>query len=106
MDRHRAELFVKNCTDYKGQPLLRQLCCHGALSGMAHIRRVVLDTLKPHKPNSIERVQDLRDPDGTSSVDISIYEIDHKVENATITIEGDAIDFDVVQSIIISAETC
>ncbi len=67
---------------------------------MAKIRRLVLDTLKPHDPNIIEWADTISEPDGTSSVNISIYEIDHKVENAKITIEGDNITFDKVQQII------
>ncbi len=67
---------------------------------MAKIRRLVLDTLKPHAPNIIEWAALISTPDGTSSVNISIYEIDHKVENAKITIEGDDIHFDQVQKIV------
>jgi hypothetical protein len=67
---------------------------------MSKIRRIVLDTLKPHKPGIIEWAQILSDPDGISSVNISIYEIDYKVENAKITIEGESIDFELVRNII------
>ncbi len=38
--------------------------------------------------------------DGISAVNISISEIDHKVENAKITIEGDDLEFEVIADLI------
>ena len=55
---------------------------------MGAIRRLVLDTLKPHNPSIIEMASQLSDMEGVSAVNISIYEVDRKVENAKITIEG------------------
>jgi hypothetical protein len=60
---------------------------------MGEIRRLVLDTLKPHEPSIIEMANQLSDLDGISAVNISIYEIDRKVENAKITIEGENISY-------------
>jgi hypothetical protein len=67
---------------------------------MGRIRRLVLDTLKPHEPSIIEWAARLSDLEGVSAVNISIYEIDRKVENAKITIEGDAVSYQRVTSII------
>ncbi len=67
---------------------------------MGRIRRLVLDTLKPHEPSIIELADQLSDLEGISAVNISIYEMDRKVENAKITIEGEAVDFDVVSRLI------
>ncbi|MDO9546844.1 MAG: DUF211 domain-containing protein [Pelolinea sp.] len=64
------------------------------------IRRVVLDTLKPMEPTIIEIAQKMSVIDGVSSVNISIVEIDLKVENAKITIEGDNINFEEVEKLI------
>jgi hypothetical protein len=58
---------------------------------MSDIRRLVLDTLKPHEPSIIKMAQELSDLPGIAAVNISIYEMDRKVENAKITIEGDNI---------------
>jgi len=55
---------------------------------MGSIRRLVLDTLKPHNPSIIEMASQISDMDGVSAVNISIYEVDRKVENAKITVEG------------------
>lgn len=63
---------------------------------MANIRRLVLDVLKPHEPNIVKLSQSLSDLNGVDSVNISIYEIDHKVENAKITLEGPNIIYEEV----------
>jgi hypothetical protein len=67
---------------------------------MSNIRRLVLDTLKPHEPGIIEMSKAISELDGVSAVNISIYEIDRKVENAKITIEGDDIAYSNVLDII------
>jgi hypothetical protein len=61
---------------------------------MAKIRRLVLDTLKPHEPNIIDLANELGEITGVSAVNISIYELDRKVENAKITIEGEDISYE------------
>ena len=58
---------------------------------MGCIRRLVLDTLKPHNPTIIEMASQISDMEGISAVNISIYEMDRKVENAKVTIEGNDI---------------
>jgi hypothetical protein len=64
------------------------------------IRRLVLDTLKPIEPSIVDLAKRLSVLDGISAVNISIAEIDHKVENAKITIEGDDLDYDIVAALI------
>jgi uncharacterized protein len=64
------------------------------------IRRLVLDTLKPHDPSIIDVAQGLSDLQGVETVNISIYEMDRKVENAKITIEGNDIQFEAIESVI------
>ena len=49
---------------------------------MGKIRRLVLDALKPHEPSIIELAQQISDLEGIEAVNISIYEIDRKVEEA------------------------
>lgn len=67
---------------------------------MAKIRRLVLDTLKPHEPSIIELADGLSDLEGVAAVNISIYELDRKVENAKITIEGDDLSYDMISILI------
>ena len=61
---------------------------------------MVLDTLKPHEPSIIEMADQLSELEGTSAVNISIYEMDRKVENAKITIEGEGISYPRVLEVI------
>jgi hypothetical protein len=67
---------------------------------MAKIRRLVLDTLKPHEPSIIEMADRLGDLEGVDSVNISVYEIDRKVENVKMTLEGKNIDFEEVEALV------
>jgi len=67
---------------------------------LANLRRVVLDVLKPHLPNVIELSSQLADLAGVDGVDISLIEMDQKVENVKITCEGDSIDYEKVEKII------
>ena len=68
---------------------------------MANIRRIVLDVLKPHSPNLVALATQLADIDGIDGVDISLKEMDQKVENVKITCEGDSIDYAKVDEVII-----
>jgi hypothetical protein len=67
---------------------------------MGHVRRLVLDVLKPHDPSILELAQLLSELPGVEAVNISIYEIDRKVENAKITLEGNDIHYDEVRQVI------
>ncbi len=67
---------------------------------MGKMRRLVLDTLKPHEPSIIEWADQLSELSGITAVNISIYEMDRKVENAKITIEGEDISYSIVEEII------
>ena len=67
---------------------------------MGAVRRLVLDTLKPHTPNIIELAKQISELPGVDSVNISIYEIDRKVENAKITVEGPDINYSSLESLI------
>jgi hypothetical protein len=67
---------------------------------MGKIRRIVLDVLKPLDPSIIELSAELSDLSGVEAVNISIYEIDRRVENAKITLEGADLDYDEIQGVI------
>jgi len=58
------------------------------------IRRLVLDTLKPIEPSIIELARQISELNGINAVNISISEIDHHVESAKITVEGDDIHYE------------
>ncbi len=60
---------------------------------MGNLRRLVIDVLKPLEPSIVELVQMLADFEGVDGVNISIYEIDRRVENAKFTVEGHNIPY-------------
>jgi hypothetical protein len=68
---------------------------------LSKIRRLVLDVLKPHSPNLVDMATQLADLEGIDGVDISLKEMDQKVENVKITCEGDNIDLEEVERVII-----
>lgn len=67
---------------------------------MSLVRRLVLDVLKPHSPSIVELSQMLADTEGIDGVDITVYEIDRKVENVKITLEGSDINMDEIERVI------
>ncbi len=52
------------------------------------IRRLVLDILKPYEPSMTNLSVDLANLTGVDGVDIVLEELDTKVENCKITLEG------------------
>lgn len=69
----------------------------------AKIRRIVLDVLKPHDPSIIEVSQRLASLPGVDGVNINIYEVDRKVENAKITVMGSDLDWQLIEQAITDA---
>ncbi|MFO7929190.1 MAG: DUF211 domain-containing protein [Candidatus Humimicrobiaceae bacterium] len=67
---------------------------------MGIIRRIVLDVLKPHLPNIVDLVSQIADIKGINGVDITLKEMDQKVENVKITCEGDNIIFEELEKVI------
>lgn len=67
---------------------------------MAKLRRLVLDALKPHEPTILELAERLADLDGVNAVNANVIEIDLKVENVKVTIEGDNITYAEIEAVI------
>jgi len=67
---------------------------------MAPIRRLVLDVLKPHDPPVTDLTERVADVDGVRGSNCTLVEIDRKVTNVKLTIEGDGIDEDGVTEVI------
>jgi hypothetical protein len=61
------------------------------------IRRLVLDVLKPHRPNVVELSDALSHLEGVEGVNIIINEIDQQVENAKVIVAGLSISFEDVK---------
>lgn len=71
-----------------------------AKSKTVYIQKIVLDVLKPHKPGIPVLAKSIASVYGVDGVNISVYEIDQKVENVKITIEGKVRDLEDVTSVI------
>lgn len=67
---------------------------------MAPVRRVVLDVLKPHEPSTVELSQEIAGAGGVAAVNATVLDVDRDVESIKLTIEGEEIDLDDVETVI------
>jgi len=67
---------------------------------MGSLRRLVLDVLKPLEPSIVDLVQKIAALKGVDGVNITICEIDRKVENAKITVEGNELSYEDLRDVI------
>jgi hypothetical protein len=65
---------------------------------MVLVKRLVLDVLKPHQPNALEFAQAIATAGGECRVRVMVIEVDEHTESLQVVLEGDAIDFETVQS--------
>ncbi len=70
---------------------------------LSDIKRLVLDVLKPHHPSIVEMSRRLSILNGVSGVNLTIDEVDQDTESIKITIEGIALDYDVIEQTISEA---
>jgi hypothetical protein len=68
---------------------------------LGNLRRIVLDVLKPLEPNIVDLARKISSLPGIDGVNITIYEIDHHVENAKITVEGEQLSYQKVYDLIV-----
>lgn len=69
---------------------------------MVSVKRVVLDVLKPHQPNSLEFSQAIAEVGDDYHVHLDVVGVDEKTESVKVTVYGAAIDFDAVKIVITS----
>ena len=67
---------------------------------MGNIRRIVLDVLKPHKPDIIEYSERLSEIKRISGVSIFLNEVDQETENIKVIIEGFNLQYDRIRTLI------
>lgn len=65
---------------------------------MVLVKKLVLDVLKPHQPNALEFAQAIASAGGEYRVSVNVLEVDENTETLQVVIEGDAIDFETIQS--------
>ena len=64
------------------------------------VKIIVLDVLKPHKPNILELGKVLCADKSVDSVNISVYAVDEKTESLKMILEGGDVDFERVKSLL------
>jgi len=67
---------------------------------MVCVKRVVLDVLKPHQPNALEFSKAIAETGDDYRVCLTVIEVDENTDTLQIEIEGSAIDFEAIQSVI------
>ena len=67
---------------------------------MATTRKIVLDVLKPHKPNGVDFATALAELSPDYRVRLSVVEVDEKTETVIVVLEGINIEFDPVIELI------
>lgn len=65
---------------------------------MVATRRLVIDVLKPYEPPTLAFTQQVAETDSVEGVTATLIELDKKVQNLKLTIEGEAIDYDAVEA--------
>ena len=65
---------------------------------MVFVKRLVLDVLKPHQPNALEFSRAIAESGGDYRVCVTVLEVDENTETLKVVVEGDAIDFGLVQA--------
>ena len=67
---------------------------------MSQVRRLVLDILKPHRPDSLEFCRRLAEQGPDYQVRLTVVEVDEHTETTRVVIEGRDIDFEALQDAI------
>ena len=67
---------------------------------MATIRKLVLDVLKPHKPNALEFAVTLAEQGVDYRVQLTVTEMDEKTESTVLVITGQDIEFKAIEEAI------
>ena len=71
-----------------------------SLSIKMPIKLLVLDILKPHEPSIIELATTISGLSGISGCNFAVFEIDKKVENVKLTVEGSNINYSDIREVI------
>ena len=67
---------------------------------MISVKNIVLDVLKPHKPNILEFGRVICSEKTVEDAEISVYAVDEKTESIKIVLTGKTLDFEKVRKLI------
>jgi hypothetical protein len=70
---------------------------------MVRVKRLVLDVLKPHKPDGLEFSRIIAEQGERWRVLYSVEEMDEKTESITVVVEGEDVRFDLISAAIENA---
>lgn len=62
------------------------------IHAVTRVRRVVLDVLKPHRPDTLEFARAIAVCGSDLRVSMAVVEVDEQTETAAVTIQGEDID--------------
>jgi len=63
---------------------------------MVHIKRVVLDVLKPHNPNALDFTTAIADKVPGCRIKLTVAAMDEKTETVLLIIEGEQVPFNII----------
>lgn len=69
---------------------------------MVHVKRLMLDVLKPHHPNGLDFARAIAELGDDYHVTLQVAEVDEKTETVVIVIEGEDIAFEAIEEVITS----
>jgi len=67
---------------------------------MVSVKKLVLDVLKPHQPNSLEFSCNLANVGDDYRVEVTVIEVDENTETLQVMIQGSDLDFEAIQTAI------
>ena len=67
---------------------------------MIHVKRVVLDILKPHHPNALAFCEHIAALGADYRVKLTVQEMDEKTQTLKVVVEAENVDFDGIQEVI------
>ena len=63
---------------------------------MTSLTRIVLDVLKPHRPNVLEFANAIAEQNSGCRVKVTVVEVDEKTESTVVVIENDDIPYQAI----------
>ena len=67
---------------------------------MVHLKRVVLDVLKPHTPNALDFTTAIAEKVPGCRIKLTVTAMDEKTETVLLIIEGEQVRFNVITEVI------
>jgi len=69
---------------------------------MVHIKRILLDVLKPHNPNALDFTTAIAEKAPSCKIKLTVTAMDEKTETVLIVIEGENVLYSVITEVISS----